>query len=675
MCRRRLQAYKRALMLRTPCWLLSALLLFLAFPPALRAQQGSPDLTQLSLEDLLNVRITSAAKREQNLLQTPAAVYVITAEDIRRSGVTTLPDALRLAPGVEVAQLSSDTWAVSIRGFNALYSNKLLVLIDGRSVYSSVFSGVLWNEEDLMLENIDRIEVIRGPGATLWGANAVNGVINIITKPARETQGTLLTLGGGSYDRGLGQARYGGSEGGQLDYRIYAKYFNRSSLGGVPGFYEGNGWYMTRGGFRADWQPAGRNEVTAEGSIYRGQMGQVAYQALPPIAFTGPAPLAEGSGGDLLLRWKHGLAGGSEMVWQAYYDRAHRGNYPIGQNEASLDLDFQHRLLLGRRHDMIWGGAFRTTGVRSSPVSYTPTQIEPHASLQLFSTFMQDELTIVPQRLWLTAGSKFEHNTYTGWELQPSVRLLWKLQPNQAVWAAASRAVRTPSVYEVSIRMPVELSPDLPIPATLVGNPGMRAESLLAYEVGYRVQPAQRISLDVAAFYNRYRHLLSYSPILTPTSGPLPQAILLTSNDVRGQTYGGEFTAAYAVSSFWNLQGSYSLFYGEWGAGPGERNAVNVFLPGQTPRHQFQIRSGFTPLSSLEFDTNLFYVSGWTAYPVPELTRLDTRLGWKANDHAQFDLVLQNALQPRHPEFFSTGFGGNTELVKRAVFGKVTLRF
>jgi len=526
-----------------------------------------------------------------------------------------------------------------------------------------------------MLEDVDRIEVIRGPGAALWGANAVNGVINIITKPARDTQGALLSLGGGSYDRGLGQARYGGSDGRNADYRVYGKYFNRNSLGGVAGVYEGSSWFMTRGGFRGDWNLAARDSLTATGNIYRGQTGQLAYQILPRMAFLGPAPLVDSSGGDALLRWKHTLAGGSEMAWQAYYDRTHQGNFLFGENENVVDLDFQHRAPMAKRHDVIWGGGFRSTQVRSSQASFTSASIRPHTQLNLFSTFVQDEIALVPYRLWATAGSRFEHNDYTGWELQPSLRLLWKVRSEQALWAAVSRAVRTPSVYEVSIQMPVPVAPGVPIPGTLVGNPQLNSESLLAYELGYRVQPTHHVSLDVAGFYNRYRHLVSYTPLVVPSAGPLPQLLLQMCNSMRGQTYGTELSATYSAARLWNLQGSYSLFRGEWNAGPGDRNAISTFVPGQTPRHQFQIRSGFTPLSSLEFDTNLFYVGRWTAYAVPGLTRLDARLGWKANEHIQLDFVMQNALQPRHTEFFSTGFMGNAELVKRTVFGKVTLQF
>ncbi|HLK33578.1 MAG TPA: TonB-dependent receptor [Terriglobales bacterium] len=641
----------------------------------LYAQRPAPDLSELSLEDLMNVRVTSAAKKEQSLSQTAAAVYVITAEEIRRSGVTTLTDALRLAPGVQVAQLSSDTWAISIRGFNAVYSNKLLVLIDGRSVYSAVFSGVLWNEEDLMLEDIERIEVIRGPGAALWGSNAVNGVINIITRPAHETQGTRVTLGGGSQDRGLGKARYGGSFRESLDYRIYGKYFNRNSLGGIAGVYDGSGWSMTRGGFRADWKATARDNLTFEGSMYRGEAGQIAYLILPAVGAPGPVPLTDNSGGDFLLRWKRHLARGSEIAAQAYYDRAHRGNFPLGQNEDALNLDFQHHVRLGERNDMIWGGGFCSTRVRSSAVNFTPASIQPHTSLQSFSAFAQDEVVLVPERLWATAGARFEHNDYTGWESQPTLRLLWKPRQRHALWAAASRAVRIPSVYEVSIRLPVPAGSLLPFPATVIGNSHLRSESLLAYELGYRVQAAQHISLDVAAFYNRYNRLVGYNPLPLPPVGPLPQILLQTSSAMRGQTYGGEFSATYIPVHVWSLQGSYSLFRGEWSAGPGTRSAVNTFVAGQTPRHQFQIRSSFSPLRSFQFDTNLFYVSGWTSYPVPAVTRVDTRLGWTLNQKTQFDFVVQNALQPGHVEFFSSASGGVTERVRRAVYGKITLQF
>ena len=655
--------------------LLCCLFWLLVLRGGLECQQHPAKLAEMSLEDLMNIRVTSVAKKERNLLQTPAAVYVITAEDIRRSGVTTLPDALRLAPGVEVAQLSSDTWAVSIRGFNAVHSNKLLVLIDGRSVYSSLFSGVYWNKEDLMLENVERIEVIRGPGAALWGANAVNGVINIITKPAGETAGTLFTVGGGSYERGLAQARYGGSKGSNLDYRVYGKYFNRNSLGGIAGLYEGAGWDLTRGGFRADWSSRERDRVMAEGNIYRGQVGQLAYQILPAIAFTGPAPLVESSGGDGLLRWKHVLAGGSELTSQVYYDRTHQGNFLIGQNENVVDLDFQHDLAGSRGHDVIWGGGFRSTQVHSSQMAYTSASVQPHTTLHLFNTFAQDEISIVRERLWVTAGCRLEHNDYTGWEVQPNLRLLWKPRPQQAVWAAVSRAVRTPSVYEVSIRMPAPVSPGVPFSATLYGNPDLQSESVVAYEAGYRLQPTPQMTLDAAMFYNRYRDLISYTPILLQNSAAAPELILKMTNGVRGDTYGGEVAATYVVSRLWSVQGSYSLFRGQWGAGPGDRNAVSSFVPGQTPRHQFQIRSAFSPLRDVAFDTNLYYVSGWTAYPLSSLTRLDTRVGWKANKFVEFDLVVQNALQPRHAEFFSTSYMGGAELVKRAVFGKITFQF
>ena len=655
--------------------LLCYLFWLLVLTGGLECQQHPAKLAEMSLEELMNIRVTSAAKKERNLLQTPAAIYVITGEDIRRSGVTTLPDALRLAPGVEVAQVSSDAWAVSIRGFNALYSNKLLVLIDGRTVYSPLFSGVLWNEQDLMLDDIERIEVIRGPGAALWGANAVNGVINIITKAAGDTQGLLMTLGGGSYDRGLGQVRYGGTGGRDLDYRVYGKYLNRSSLGGVKGVYAGSGWDMARGGFRSDWQAGERDSVTAEGSLYRGQTSQIAYQMIPTVALKGPGPLVDSSGGDVLLRWEHALRGGSEVRWQGYYQRSDRGNFILGQKESAVDVEFQHDLQRTGRHDVIWGGNVRSTWVSSRPVNWTDASIDANSQLQLFSVFVQDEVAMVAERAWLTAGSKLEHNNYSGWETQPNLRLLWKVRPQQAVWAAVSRAVRTPSVYETSIRLTVPLGENIPLPVTLVGNPQLGSESLLAYEAGYRAQAAKRVWLDVAGFYNRYRHVVSQYPLVMPSAGGLPQMLLQLSNGMGGQAYGGELSASFAASDFWQLQGSYSLFGDVLRPAHGAAGTQAIFVAGQTPRHQFQIRSSFTALNNFDGDVNVFYVSNWSAYAVPSLTRLDSRVGWKANEHARFDFVVQNALQPRHTEFFSPGFMGNTEEVKRAVFGKITFQF
>lgn len=408
------------------------------------AQKHPIDLTNMSLEDLMNLEVTSVSKKEQKLSQTAAAIYVVTQEDIRRSGATSIPEVLRMVPGLQVARLSGSKWAITSRGFNGRFANKMLVLVDGRSVYTPTFSGVFWDVQDLLLEDVERIEVIRGPGGTLWGANAVNGVINIITKPAKETQGGFLTAGSGSEERGFGGFRYGGKLGRDIAYRLYSKYFNRSNLADMSGRNSPGGWDILRGGFRMDWKGTERDSLTLQGDIYNGHIRErnsSIVSLVPPFRRTLDSQTGV-SGGNVMALWNRTFAGGSAMRLQMYYDRTrHEDSSAVitsrGEIVDSSDLDFQHRFALGKRQDIVWGIGYRFTSdsvQNTFSVAFDPN----HRATHLFSTFVQDEIFIVKDRLRLTVGSKFEHNDYTGFEAQPSLRLLWTPNDRHTFWGAIS---------------------------------------------------------------------------------------------------------------------------------------------------------------------------------------------------------------------------------------------
>jgi len=663
-------------------WRLSALAAVLGLAVPSFSQQPARDLAEATIEELMNITVTTVGKKEQTLSTAPAAVYVITQEDIRRSGATSIPEALRLAPGVEVAQIAADAWAVSIRGFNSRYANKLLVLIDGRSVYSPLFSGVFWGVQDTLLEDVERIEVVRGPGGTLWGANAVNGIINIITKRSSETQGGLITAGGGSYDRGLGAVRYGGTLGARASYRVFGKFLKRDSLADALGNDANDRWGMLRSGFHSDWILSDRNSLTLQGDIYHETAGETfALVLLPPPYSQTFIDDTKSSGGDLLLRWNHRWAGGSKTTLQMYYDRTERSSVSDRTIHDVFDLDFQNQIQFGGRHDVVWGLGFRSTveKIRGSfEVSFTPS----NRTLLLFSGFAQDEITLVRDRLRLTLGAKLEHNDFTGLEVQPSLRLLWTPHRRHTLWAAVARAVRTPSVGEQSVRLNSAAFPGpegMTYLLAFLGDPDFKSEDLLAYEFGYRAQPGKRLSLDVAAFYNVYHHLASAEPgIPFLESSPSPPHLVLPihlGNQVDGAGYGIEVAASYTPVRPWKLSGSYSWLRTQVRHDPSNPNISSLSLPGDNPQHQFQLHSYLSLPRSFEFDTNLFYIDELKTQGIPRYTRLDTRLAWHPKEKLELSCGLQNLLNAQHPEFSSTlGIQGSAQ-VKRSYYGKITWRF
>jgi len=649
-----------------------------------RAQEPDPDLTTVSLEDLMNITVTSVSKKEEKLFQTAAAIYVITHEDIRRSGLTNIPELLRLAPGLDVARIDGNKWAISARGFNGRAANKLLVLIDGRSVYSPETSYVYWEVQDMPLENIERIEVIRGPGGTLWGANAVNGVINIITKRAKETQGGMVTAGGGSEERGFSSVRYGAKIGDNAYYRLYGQYFNRSGLVDASGRNANDGQQAVRGGGRVDWQPTDRDALTLEGDIYRINLRETSLGISPAAPFAPPTNTrGEYESGNLLGRWTRTFSGRSDIALQVYYDHFSRDTFSLADHISTFDTDFQHHFAGNQRQNIVWGLGYRLISHRAKTNSSNAIQFNPAGKVfQLFSGFAQDEITPVKDRLRLIFGAKLEHNAFSGFEVQPSVRLSWTPSERQTVWAAVSRAVRTPARTQQNIRGYFQGLPNPDGSLTLVaafGSPNAKSEALRAYEFGYRAQPVRKLSLDVATFYNVYNRLTSFEPGRAFfDTDPLPAHLVIPvyyANLLRGETYGAETSVNLEINNRWKLQGSYSFLRIQLHRDPASLDPTSEDHEGDNPRHQAQLHSYLRLSRNFDVDASLYHVSRLMNQPIPAYTRLDARVGWQVREALDLSLGLQNLLDNRHPEFEGFDTGVITSQVKRSIYGKVTWKF
>jgi iron complex outermembrane recepter protein len=633
-------------------FLFSASLAILASDAAGQTQDALPSpsaLKKLSLEELMDIEVTSVSKRPEKLSETASAIQVITGEDIRRSGASSIPEALRLASNLEVAQVDSRQWAISARGFNSTAANKLLVMIDGRTVYTPLYSGVFWDVQDVLLEDVDRIEVISGPGATLWGANAVNGVINVTTKNAKDTQGLLVSGGGGTELRDFGSIRYGGTVSSNLHYRVYGKYFDRDSMALPDGQDANNDWRMGQGGFRLDWDASQANLVTVQGDLYGGRMAQRGADDIRV------------DGGNVIGRWTHTFSENSEFKLQLYYDRAHRvipGTF--AEDLDTYDVDFQHRFLVGERHDVVWGLGYRLI---NDDVGNTPglAFLPPRVARQWVNWFAQDEIALVKDRLHLTVGTKIEHNDYTGFEFQPSGRLAWKVDQGQTLWGAISRAVRTPSRIDREL-----FAPGSP-PFFLAGGTNFVSEEVLAYEVGYRVQPCPRLALSLAGFYNDYDNLRSIEKANPPAAFPL-----VFANGQHGETYGGELTADYRVTDWWRLRAGYTELQVHIRPKPGSTDTSNGSGESHDPNHQVFLRSSLDLPGHFEFDADFRHVSGIANQQVPAYQELDLRLAWQPIPRLEVSIVGQNLLHDRHPEF---GSPSARREVERGVYGKVSWRF
>jgi iron complex outermembrane recepter protein len=652
-----------------------------AGPAFSSAPPPAANLAELSIEDLMQVEVTSVSKKAQPLFDTPAAIYVITQEDIRRSGATSIPEALRMAPGVDVARITANIWAISIRGFNGQYANKLLVLIDGRSVYSPLFAGVFWNSQDTLIEDIERIEVIRGPGGTIWGANAVNGVINVITKSAKDTTGGLLTAGGGKDERAGAGVRYGATLAPGLYGRVYAKYFNQDAFQTVRSQDAGDQWNVARGGFRLDWDATAHDLLTLQGDLYKGHTGTSLIHASLTLPFaTLRDDLNVLSGGNLLGRWTHTDPTQSTTTLQWYYDRTSRSAPVLHEDRNTVDVELTHRRRVAERQNVIAGLGYRLTTDHihgSFDTSFDPS----HRNLNIFNAFLQDEITLLANRLWLTLGSKVEHNDYTGFEYEPSGRILWTPAAGHSVWGAISRAVRIPSQGEEDLRFNTTVFPPAgaapPTLVSLFGNRAFRAETLLAYELGYRLQPTRQVFFDLAAFYGHYEHLnaiVAGTPF--PERSPAPAHVVVPlefDNTGNGEHYGLEITANWNVTTGWTLAAGYS--YLDLRLSPNIKSNE-----GTSPHNQFHLRSYLGLPGHFEFDAALYYVDNLPNQGVASYIRPDIRLGWRPLAALDLSFVVQDISDTQHAEFGSIVTGGllvrpGTVAVPRAIFGQVRWRF
>lgn len=630
-------------------------------------------LTNLNLEDLMNLEVTSVAKKPLPLSRSGAAVYVLQSEDIRRSGALSVPELLRMVPGLEVAQVNANQWAISSRGFNSRFANKLLVLVDGRSVYTPLFSGVYWESLDTVLEDIDRIEVIRGPGGTLWGANAVNGVINIITKKSSETQGGLASSGFGTEEQGFGTFRYGGHLNNDATYRVYGKYLNHdSNLNGH------DDWRMGRGGFRTDWKMYEVNQFTVEGEYYQGDFGQGTSTPIltSPFSRTLDEDI-DSAGGNILSRWRHEFNPDSDCSLQMSMDRTYRSSALLRETRHTVDLDWQHRVQVGSINELLWGAGYRFTS-DDTRGSFELSLDSPDRDNQLFSSFIQDQITIVEDRLWVTPGTKLEHNDFTGFEVQPGIRSVYSPSKAHSIWAAISKAVRTPSRIEANSRINDTVSAG-PTVVRLQGSRQVDSENLLAYECGYRVEATRSLTFDTSFFYNEYDHLFTVErgPAFIETTPPPTHAVVpfVASNKMTGETYGTEISAHFQATPEWTLMSAYTYLEMNLHRQANSSDTVRESLETQSPRHQFFIQSRLDLPNNIEFDQNFRFVSSLASIKVPSYFTIDSRIAWRPREELEVSFVGQNLLDESHPEFVTSVIESQSTEVERSFYGKVTWRF
>jgi len=644
-------------------------------------------LFQMSIEDLMELKITSVSKKAEKLSDAAAAVFVITNDDIRRSGATSVPEVLRMVPGLQVARIDANKWVVTSRGFSGFFSNKLLVLIDGRSVYTPLYSGVFWDVQDLPLQDVERIEVIRGPGATLWGANAVNGVINILTKKAQDTQGFLMEAGVGTEEQGFGTIRYGGKRDDQTHYRFYSKYLNRDDGVYNNGKEGHDDWRILRAGFRLDRDFDNDDSTTVQGDIYCGEVGwTVTTAALSPPYSRIQNDDDHVFGGNILFRWESMLSNTSEMTLQVYYDCTERDNPLIEEWRDTVDIDFNHRFSLNKYNKIIWGIGYRYTR-DDIENSFRACFEDDNRSNELFSGFIQDDVTLEAIPVRLTLGSKFEYNDYTGFEIQPNIRLLCKLDNNQSVWASISRSVRTPSRIEDDARLNQMVIPpnslgqsSPPILVSFFGTKELDSEKLYAFEIGYRTLVTDSISVDMTAFYNDYERLLTLEPT-TPFAEdfPLPFHLVvpyLAGNKMDGNTYGAEMAAEWRCSDRVSLKISYTFFKMDLTFDADRPNTFSLYDEDDAPRHQISLRQSINFSKKVELDIWPRYVDNIPSRDVDSYVSLDVRAAWKPREHIEFTLVGQNLLDDQRMQFDknSTSNFEMTE-VERSVYGKVTFLY
>ncbi|HXZ12721.1 MAG TPA: TonB-dependent receptor [Candidatus Sulfotelmatobacter sp.] len=667
-------------------WLIVTILLVFLLPAG--AQEKSADLTDRSLEDLMNMEVTSVSKKEQKLSRTASAIFVITQEDIRRSGATNIPDLLRMVPGMDVGQINGSTWAISSRGFNSQFSNKLLVMIDRRIVYTATFAGVFWDTIDFPLEDIERIEVIRGPGGAIWGANAVNGVISIFTKKASETCGGLVESGGGNIQQGFGLAQYGAALNPDTDYRFYSKYFNQYHMEDPFGQNGADGWHTLRSGFRIDSEVSPNDTLMFEGDLSIGREGEFGFK-LPSITSPGFIAVAEeihNTDGSFVSVWNHTISTRSSTSLQLSYDRHTRDDPLNPEIRDTLDLDFQHQFEWGSRQEMIWGLGYRDTPDQIKG-SLTVEMIPVRRTLQVFNAFVQDEFALIPNELYLTLGSKFEHNDYTGFEIMPDARVAWAPAPRHMLWAAVSRDLRAPSRNDTNLVLNLGTGPaGPPTLLRLLGNPSYKDERLMAYEFGYRTTFSDRFSLDLAAYFNDYDGLQTTEPGTPfPEASPPPAHIVqpfMYENLMYGETHGLEIAANWKAANRWTISPGYAFEQLHMHTDPTSQDTQTaIFIEGAAPRQSAQLRSHLALPAGIAWDASAYFVGRLihqgplSNVAIPAYTRVDTGLTWKIREGFSFSVFGQNLAKDHHFEFEDINGALQNGQIKRSAYAQFRWQF
>lgn len=662
----------------------SLFLLVCSVSGSIYAQTSVSTLKTLSVDELSQIEVVTASKEPTEAFRSPVAIYVITGDAIRRSGATTLPDALRLAPGVEVAQIDANKWSVGIRGFGSRLSRSVLVLIDGRTVYTTLFAGTYWEVQDTMMEDIDRIEVIRGPGGTIWGPNAVDGVINIITRNAKDTHGALVSAGGGNVEQGFLNVRYGGGNGQNFDYRVYAKAFTRGPESHSDGA-NFDDWRAGQTGARMDWTRPNSDGTTHDAFTLQGDFYQEeAGERVQATSYTAPYSQnidanADLSGGNILGRWKRTLINGGDVQLQLYYDRTNRHEPNFGELRNTFDADFQERLPVLLRQQFTWGlGArfSRGDGIEVvSGLTFTPSD----RTDELVTGFLQDQIDLVEHRLSLTLGTKLLHTEFTHIALEPSARLAWTPDDRQTIWTAFTHAVRTPSRVETDMNLLgyVETLPNgLPFLARFNANPNFAPEQLNGYELGYRRMVRKTLSVDIASFYNHYHDLLS-EEITGPAyleTDPAPEHYLLPAqfrNGLLGDTHGVEISSDWNPAKIWRLSGSYSYLHMSLETAPHAADVGTApIIDGSSPGDEASVQSSFDFSKLFELDLTYRYVSALPGVSVPAYSTGDVRFSWRVRPPLELAVVGRNLFQPAH--FEDGGDPGPLVGIKRSVYAKLT---
>jgi iron complex outermembrane recepter protein len=632
-----------------------------------RTEHGDNDLTSLSIEDLMNVQVTSVTKAPQKISDAPAAITVIGQDDIQRSGMGSIAELLRLAPGMDVAHIDTNNYAITSRGMNGLLADDLLVLMDGRSLYTPAFGGVAWRSVGYPLPDLDRIEVIRGPGSTLWGSNAVNGVVNIITKSAKDTQGILLDTRGGS-QQDYGTAQYGGQIDDKTFYRYYAQYNYTGAGEDITGKAAHDQFQGLQSGFRIDRYASPDDTLTLQGDIYEQSADEITTSLPFSQAFT-----SYSRGGNLLGRWTHKESDRSDSSLQLYYDRQDQLDAPVGYYQDTFDAQFQNRFPLGERNEMTWGIGARDQLIQLSTIPFV-TVSPDYLDEYILNGFAQDQLTIVPDRLQWYFGTKLEYNNLTNTEIQPSTRLLWTPDEYNSIWGAVSRSVRIPSFTQDT---------NLTLGPEAVGTEHPNAEATVSYELGYKVQPSKTVTMDVTGFYNDYRDLITTVPNLAA-----PGAIQY-GNAIAAQTFGSELSANWQATPWWRLGASYTYLMVH--AQIEHKEFADQFIPqseaqsipASSPQNQFQIHSYMDLIKHVQLNTSLYYVDKLAtlnagangSQSVPSYFRLDMNVRWQINENFTATVGVQNLLEKRHFEYGSISSPAIPSEVPRTAFAQLTLSF